>query len=257
MTWNEATELGKKLTRFEDNKQYIGLGVSIPHVLLMNPFSLPVVDPTSGKAVLNNELYKRLIQTVILAPTETPGYKEYLASLKRSFNNDDFMKTQTMAMFVMNFYLQLQPDFQKFNWDMVSLPTFADKPGIGTQPYPNALFLSSGSKYKDQAMEVLKFIASDEFQMNLSRNGWVPVIKNESVRNAFAKNTNYKDKNVINALFTNKPAPPSPGSPYDNIVRNVLQNRINSVLFDGVDLNTALRTAEEEANQRLVEAQSK
>lgn len=249
MTWDEAIELGKRMTRY-DGQQYIGLGVSVDHMLTMNPYSLPFVNE-SGKAAINTEAYRKLINKTILQPTDMEGYKQHIAGLKRTYNNDNFMKDKNMAMFVMNFYLQLQPDFNTFNWGIASLPVFSDLPGVGSQPYPNGLFITSTSKNKDHGMEVLKYLVSDEFQTSLSRKGFIPVVKSEAVRKAFALDTNYKDKNVEQALFTNKPAAPIVRHAYENLVSGPLKTNITKVILGEMDLNTALRTTEEEANKAL------
>ncbi|ULL16629.1 extracellular solute-binding protein [Paenibacillus sp. H1-7] len=250
MTWDEAIELGKKLTRF-DGRQYVGLGISVDHMLMMNPYSLPFVNETTGKAALNNEAYRKLVSKSIIDPISGEGYQQHLATLKRTLNNDDFMKEKNVAMFVMNFYLQLQPDFDTFNWDMVSLPVFPDLPGVGTQPYPNGLFLTNISKYKDQAMEVLKYTVSDEFQTMLSRKGFVPVVKSEAVRSVFAKDTAFKDKQLIPAMFTNKPARPIYHSDMEGLVTAPLKSNLMKVMTGETDLNTALRDAEEQANKAM------
>jgi multiple sugar transport system substrate-binding protein len=255
MTWDQAIELGKRLTRF-DERQYIGLGVSVDHMLTMNPYSLPYVSPSTEKAAINTDAYRKLVSKSIIEPTEASGYRDHLKSLKRTLNNNDFMKEKNVAMFVMNFYLQLQPDFETFNWDMVSLPVFSDLPGIGSQPYPNGLFLTSTSKYKDQGMEVLNYLVSDEFQTVLSKKGFVPVVKNEAVRKVFAQDSPFKNKNMIPAVFNNKPAAPIERYIHDRLVSTPMSKNITKVMMGDTDLNSALRLTEEEANKAL-EAETK
>ncbi|WP_028550312.1 ABC transporter substrate-binding protein [Paenibacillus sp. UNC451MF] len=250
MTWDEAIALGNRLTRFED-RQYIGLGVSINHMLTMNPYSLPFINEATGKAAINTSDYYKLISKTILEPTFADGYRGYLTSLNKTFNNDNFMKDKNMAMFVMNFYLQMQPDFNTFNWGIVSLPVFSDLPGVGSQPYPNGLFITSTSKYKDQGMEVLKFLVSDEFQTTLSKKGFIPVVKSQAVRDAFGQDTTYKDKQIIEALSTNKPAAPIIRSANDGLISTPLSVNLAKVIVGNMDLNTALRETEEQANKAL------
>lgn len=251
MTWEEAIELGKMLTRNDNGRQYIGLGPSIDHVLSMNSYSLPLVDKSTLKPAINNEKYKKLVETLAIAPTQVNGYKEQFAALKRTFNNNDFMKDKFIAMFIMNFGLQSQKEFETLNWDMASLPVFKDNPGIGTQPYPNLLFVTNTSKFKDQAMEVIKYVTSDEHQMTLSKKGYIPVLKNESIKKAFAQESNFKDKNVVKAVFTNKLAPSNVRTKYDGKVNGPLLKHITNVITGEEDLNTALRKVEEEANKAI------
>jgi multiple sugar transport system substrate-binding protein len=256
MTWDEAIELGNRLTRMDNGVQYIGLGLSVGHALLMNSLSLPYIDKNTGKAAINNDSYKRLVETLVLRPTQAAGYKERIRAINRTFNNDDFMKDRHMAMFVMNYGLQDQKDFQEFNWDMAPLPTFPEKPGIGTQPYPNILFVTATSKYKDQAVEVLKFLTSDEYQLDMAKRGFIPILKDEKIRKAFAQDMGYKDKNVVNAVFYNKVAATAPKTKYDGIVSGALNKQLIGLIKGEVDLNTALRQAEEEANKGIEAAKS-
>ncbi|MBD2862115.1 ABC transporter substrate-binding protein [Paenibacillus oceani] len=254
MKWDEAIALGKRLTRFEDGIQYLGLGVSINHMLTMNPYSLPFVDETGGKAAVNTDAFRKLISKSILEPTEANGYRQYLTSVNKTIINDNFMKDKNLAMFVMNFYLQLQPDFNTFNWGIASLPVFSDLPGVGSQPYPNGLFITSTSKFKDHGMEVLKYLVSDDFQMQLSRKGFIPVVKTKAVRDAFAQDTTFKDKQIVEALYTNRPAAPMARSVNEGLVLSPLGANLAKVIMSQMDLNTALRQTEEQGNKALEEA---
>ncbi|CAG7614767.1 ABC transporter substrate-binding protein [Paenibacillus allorhizosphaerae] len=256
MTWDEAIELGNKLTRNDNGTQYIGLGQSYIHVLSMNAYSLPFVDKATEKAAINSDKYKKIVDTLIMAPAKAIGYKEQIATLKRLFNNNDFMKERNIAMYVMNFGLQGQKDFESLDWDMAALPVFKDNPGMGTQPYPNFLFISNASKYKDQAMEVLKYVTSDETQLALSKKGYIPVLKNESIKNAFAQDSNVKNKNVVKAVFTNKFASPIARTKYDGKLNSPLQTNLIKAILGEIDLNTALRQTEEEVN-KAIEAEKK
>lgn len=251
MFWEEAIELGKKLTRNDNGTQYIGLGPSLNHILSMNSFSLPYVDKTTERAAIHNDKYKKIVETLALAPAQADGYREKVAALNRPFNNDDFMKERFIAMFFMNYGLQDQEAFSTMNWDMAALPVFRDNPGVGTQPYPNLMFIANQSKYKDQALEVLKYITSDDYQMTSSRKGFIPVLKNEAIMNAFGQDTKHKDKNLAKAMFTNKFAAPIVRTPYDSHVNGPLLKNITSVIKGEMDLNTALRMTEESANKAI------
>lgn len=251
MLWEEAIELGKKLTRNDNGTQYIGLGPSLNHILSMNSYSLPYVDKTTGRAAINNDKYKKLVETLALAPAQADGYKEKVAAINRPFNNDDFMKERFIAMFFMNYGLQDNDAFTTMNWDMAAIPVFRDNPGVGTQPYPNLMFIANQSKNKDQALEVLNYITSDEYQMASSRKGFIPVLKNESIMNVFGQDTKHKDKNLVKAIFANKFADPIVRTRYDSSVNGPLLKNITSVIKGDMDLNTALRTTEESANKAI------
>lgn len=251
MFWEEAIELGKKLTRNDNGTQYIGLGSSLNHVLSMNSFTLPFVDKTTERAAINNDKYKKIVEALAIAPAQADGHKEKMAALNRPFNNDDFMKDRFIAMFIMNFGLQDQEAISSMNWDMAALPAFRDNPGVGTQPYPNLMFITNQSKYKDQALEVLNYVTSDEYQMTLSRKSYIPVVKNESIMNAFGQDSKHKDKNLAKAIYTNKFADPIVRTRYDINVTGPLLKDITSVIMGEMDLNSALRKTEESANKAI------
>jgi ABC-type glycerol-3-phosphate transport system substrate-binding protein len=255
MTSDELLELSNKMTRNENGVQYAGFATSVMHPMRMNPLSLDIVDKKTQQAAIDNDKWKQFIQTVIINPiVQNPGYKEFVTQKKGMLFTNDFAKDRNLAMFAMNFGLQYAvKEFETLNWDMVSLPTFKDKPGIGTQPYPNFFFITATSKNKDAAMEILKYVTSDEHEMIESKKGNIPVLKNEEIKKVFGQDTLFKNKNMKNAVFFNKFAPPHAKSIYDDKVIGALDGNIKKVIYGEIDLNTAFRTAQEEANKAIEE----
>jgi multiple sugar transport system substrate-binding protein len=106
--------------------------------------------------------------------------------------------------------------------------------------------ISSTSAHKDEAFKVLSVALSDEVQTDLSRNAQMSVLKDRNVQEQFGKAfAGYDSKNVL-ALTKLKLAvihpfkytfTPSPAA--------LIMNAFNSVLYDGKDINTALREADE------------
>lgn len=71
-------------------------------------------------------------------------------------------------------------------------------------------------------MNVLNYVTSDEQGMIKSKNGIVPVLKNEEIKKVFGQDTIYKDKNMKNAIFYNKFADPHVKTIYDDKVAGPL-----------------------------------
>ncbi|UQZ83466.1 Bacterial extracellular solute-binding protein [Paenibacillus konkukensis] len=255
MTWDDAIELGKKLTRSEDGVQYMGLVISPPHLLRMNSYSLPVLDSASGQPNFGNPKMLQLLQTTVVRAAEDDGYRTVVRD-KGLPANDGFSKQRNVAMYVMNYGLQNGKDFEGLNWDVVSLPTFKDLPGVGTQPYPNFMFISANSKKKEQAMEYIKALTSDAFQSYYAKSGRIPVLKSDEIKKLFATETAYKDKNVKNALYSNKYAAPAPKSKYDSLVERSFNKQSKNIILNNPDLNTVLATIQEDA-VKTVEAEKK
>ncbi|MBD2861952.1 ABC transporter substrate-binding protein [Paenibacillus oceani] len=258
MTWDETLEIARKLNRTDGDKQYIGLAVSGSHMLRMNQFSLPYVDMQTDKPTIQNEKWRRLYQATIIDPAQDAGYKAKITELKNALPyRDALTKDQYLGMFV--FLSQMPftvPEMKTMNWEMVSLPTFKELPNVGSQSYPSYFTVTSLSKSKEAAMEVLKYLISDEYQMEISRKGTMPVLKNEAVQKAYAQDTEYKDKNFA-SVFYNKFAPISNKSIYDVAVEKTYTKDIGLIAKGEIDINTAFRNAEEAAVKAIAEAKNK
>jgi multiple sugar transport system substrate-binding protein len=136
------------------------------------------------------------------------------------------------------------------NWDIVSLPTV--KPGIGSQSYPSYFGITKMAKHKDAAMEVLKFMVSDEFQSNLARKGIMPVLNKEQIKQEFGKESPYRDRNM-KAVFYNDFAPIPERTPYDAKIINTYSSIFTQANTGKLDINSALLQAEEQANMAIEE----
>src|SRR5690606_2238243 len=124
---------------------------------------------------------------------------------------NDFVKEQTVGMFgyLSSLVYVWEENLKEVNWDMVSWPTLDSNKGVGSQSYPSYFGITSVAKEKEAAMEVLKFMVSDEFQTQMARNGIMPVLKNEAIQKELGKDSFYKDRNW-QAVFYNKFAPIPP-----------------------------------------------
>ena len=135
MTWDQALEIAKKLTRKEGEQQYIGLAASPAHILGSNQLSQPYTDPATDKPTFQDDVWKKLLQTIFISPAEDEGYKARATALKRIPYRLELTNTQELAMFVFNsqFPFIVPKDMEKIQWDLVALPTFKEKPKVGSQ----------------------------------------------------------------------------------------------------------------------------
>ncbi|TNJ63462.1 extracellular solute-binding protein [Paenibacillus hemerocallicola] len=255
MFWDDTIELARKLTRKEGDKMYLGFAASAPHLLGNNQLSQPYLDPAAEKATFTGDAWKKMLSAYFLEPAADQGYKERVTALKAVPYRLELTNSQELAMFAFHsqFPFAVPKDMEKIQWDLVALPTFKDKPGIGSQMAPFVFGITSISPNKDAAMEVIKYLASPEQQMNFSKQGIMPVIEDDQVKKAYAQESAFKDKNW-NAIFYNKPAPIASKSKYQLSVEGMLTKRIPDIVKGTVDLNTALREAAEEADKAVAEA---
>jgi multiple sugar transport system substrate-binding protein len=256
MTWDDTYALAKKLTRVDNGVQYQGLSFTQAHPIRMNSFSLPLVDPKTGKAGINTDKWKKILQMSFIDPylDLDPANRQ-----KAKINCSGALEgTQDLAMCVdlsSNPVTQVEA-LSKISWDMVALPTFKELPGVGAQMYPTYFSITSMAKNKDAAMEVIKYLSTDAYQVEASKNGNMPGVKSEAARKVLGQNTPFKDKN-FQAVYFDKAAPIAPKNVYDYAIEKVYVKDITNLVQGKVDLNTFLRDAEERGNQFLKEQTGK
>jgi multiple sugar transport system substrate-binding protein len=249
MTWTQTMDLAKRLTREDGGVQYLGFGMNPTLTTRMNPLSIPNADLATNTPTINkDDRWKRFYQTFFVDPLATPG------SIPTIPDNTTFVKDKNLAMMAyLSSLITIWTDqLKEVDWDIVSLPSFEDMPGVGSQINSINFGITSIAKNKDAAMEVLAYMVSDDFQTSLSKKGIMPVLKSESVRSVLGQESVFKDKN-FQAIFRNKPAPIPPKALYDAELVNVYAKYGTQVWQGTADINTALRQAEEEAKQKITE----
>lgn len=259
LTWDQAIEISKKLTRFADNKQYFGLSYNTTLMVRLNSYSLPLVDAKTEKPTINTEPKWKTLYQLFLDTTVDQGFQDYVKA-KSSFPYTPDFLSGSVGMLIGNSniaYIYPEERLSAFNWDMVSMPTFADNPGVGSQPFPWYFSITSKSNAKDGAMQALKFLASSEYQMEqAAKFGRVPVVKDPAVKSAIGKEMWLKGKNIT-ALTFNKMAPVAYQSPYTAMVRPFYGGGANNLAKRDMDINTALRTIEEQAQKEIDKSKGK
>ncbi|TMV45249.1 carbohydrate ABC transporter substrate-binding protein [Paenibacillus mesophilus] len=257
MTWDETYELAKKLTRMEQNVQYRGFSDRWGDTFFAaNPFELPYLDPKEEKSTFQNEGWKKIADNWLRFYT-LPGLK---FDLKTAFKEEDRKVFQTgiSGMTIM----ALDVPKWEFAWDIVSVPTYKEKPGIGLQANARYNFIMKGSKKQQAAFEVAAYMTSEEYQLKMAKDGLFPVLTDEKVKKVYMENDPvYKGKN-IKAFYYNKfasePQGRAPGLVNGvNAQDKYLLPEMMKVLAENKDLNSALRDAHEGAMKGLAEAKSK
>ncbi|GAA4866332.1 hypothetical protein GCM10023310_52430 [Paenibacillus vulneris] len=262
MTWDEVYELAKKMTREIDGTKYRGLSTFHGYLLRENPYGLRPLDPVTGKASLNTEEWKKLYQNLARI-YQIPGNNR---PNSRATNPElqAFAKEQTIAMAVINNdlnHVKLIPE--GMNWDVVSMPTFADKPKVADQPSPWMYSIMKTSQHKEAAFEVLAYLTSDEFFMSESKRGVRTPTTNDQIKKAFGSDSPLMGGKNVGAYYYNQsaPTPASGGSPelmslIPTGADAVVNNKLLDVILEGKDINTALREGDEEIN-KLIEGLKK
>jgi len=256
MTFDEVYELAKKMTRTEAGTTYRGFSANLNSVLRENPFSLPVLDPTADKLAVP-EKWQQLF-TNLKRFYEIPGntFNKTLADEANAFAGGN------VAMAINQFSTLLKmPD--TFEWNMVAVPTLEGAPKRTIQRGPAYWTIAKTSKYKDEAFEVMMAMLSDEMQLNDSKQGLPPTVNKKEIIDALGtEHPVFKTKN-LKAISFYPPTDPTPrrsGSVFDLdpiLQFTPLSNNFIEYVLGKVDVNTALRTTEEQVLKKLAEEKAK
>ena len=88
------------------------------------------------------------------------------------------------------------------NWDLVTLPSFANKPGISNQSDMHYYAIPQTAKHQDAAFQVLTALLSNDGQIELARSGKLPVVNDKAVEAEFMKdNRAFQGKNIAAFFF--------------------------------------------------------
>jgi multiple sugar transport system substrate-binding protein len=257
MTWDEAKELNTKLTRNYGGINYMGISASPNHILRMNQMSVPFYDPKTRKPLLTDERWRTALETYFIQHA-TSSYKAFSEAKKKLPYYTEMTATQELAMMVFNSQFPFDgPQYVKdMDWDLVALPVFKDKPKQGSQASPRMFAITNGAKNKDMAMEVIKYLTSVEMQTEFSKQGYMTVLNDDNVKKLIGSGSAFSNKNW-KAVYYNTIAPKSYQSIYDgDIMQKYLTPNVLKIVTGEMDINTALRNAQEQA-EKFIETQQK
>ncbi|MFE5322080.1 ABC transporter substrate-binding protein [Paenibacillus sp. NPDC056579] len=247
MTWDQVTELAKKLTRDDNGTAYRGLMPNVPERLAAQ-LSAPFVNPATNKAGIETPEWKRVLD-MTTAIHSIPGNSPILFNKEAS---DLFYKERTLAMLADINLLGDLSAFQDFHWDMVSFPVWPELPGTSPGIDAHLMVLSKTSSNKDDAFRVISAVLSDEVQMDMSRQGRYSVLKDSKIKDAFGLDLTWMAGKNLKAVNMT-PAKPYAQTVYDKEGITAVRNALKASVKDGKDTNTALREAAEAFNKKIDE----
>jgi len=248
VTWDEVIGVAKRMRRTDGGLEYYGIGSDVQPHLNLSSLSIPYVDPKTEKpTILTNGGWSTVFNQLV-EMKKTTDFK--------GLNASNFVQEKNLAMVdgLANAFLNF--DMTTLNWDLVSYPSYKSAPGIASQPLPTMFGITSISKHKEAAAEVLAYMLSEEVQKSLSERAIIPVLQSDTVMKAFAKNSKYKDKN-FQAILAKKFAPITPKVTYEAKARSIYGKYVPDLAKGTIDLNTAFRQIDEEMAKLIAEEKAK
>jgi multiple sugar transport system substrate-binding protein len=263
VTWEDLLVTARQLTRVDSGITYRGLVTAAAGGgLAINQYSLGHVNPkTTDKAAINTDQWKRYFESIVPLFT-VPGYNPTRETMAGGAQLKMFEQGTAAMLIAFNSYGIFNLPSLQLNWDVVSLPEMSSLRGIGAQPYPVYLGLSSTSKHREAAFLAISALLSGEVQIDRSsKYGVFSPLKDPKAKASFGDAGVWKGKNT-RAFTAQTPAAPAPAvrAEFKNIVEGELNKSFLSVVTGEKDMNTALREAEEAADkaiQQFLSQQSK
>jgi multiple sugar transport system substrate-binding protein len=253
MTWQQVIELAKRISQPADGIQY----KSLEPVNVLWPaseLSLPSVDPGTYKTLFEADGWKRIFQ-LFKQISDIPGNNTGKGQIA------GFLQDKTIGMWndfsdKLGQFDEAKKQGDTLNWDMASYPSLQELPGVSMQEISSVLLVTSTSKHKTEAFDVISYLSSKEVQMISSKTGRISALKDAGVKEVFGKDLEVLKGKNIQALFNTTPAPLPKITKYDIFVRPFIQSALKKVLNENLDINTALKQANEEANAAIAAQES-
>ena len=245
MTWEEIYDLANQIGNKSNGKYHSLIPTSITRMSIS--WMLRKVDEQTMRANFSTDDWKELYQ-LYRDIHLIPGNIEYGNEGNRFYKDLDTAMIVTYGGFL-GYLEQAHREGQDSSfWDFTTFPQRKNGPE-GLETEVRILMLSPTSKNKDIAFQVMNYLTSKEVQTIVSRNAQRSALAEEEIKNLFGADfESLKDKNV-DAIFKQKynvnPIP----TIYDNAIKPPLFNAFKRTILEGEDVNTALKRAEEEANQ--------
>ncbi|MDF2722058.1 MAG: extracellular solute-binding protein family 1 [Paenibacillus sp.] len=255
MTWEDIYGVAQKLSRTDGGVEYIGFNPAPLRYFRMNQLSIPLINPTTLAPTINtDERWAQFFRKYAEEFKATINDSKGSFTLDSGKQNDLFFDGRQAMLLSLPFIMTSRADqFKNIQFGVVSAPVLKDAPKNGFAPYPVNFAITKTSKNKDAAMEVLKYLVSDEAQQYLAKKGFGPVVKSVDVQKALGADSGAYASYNWQAVFHTSFAPYTFIGPYVGDLQTIYEKQFGRVINNEIDINTARRVAEEEAKAKIEE----
>ncbi|WP_282942155.1 extracellular solute-binding protein [Paenibacillus sp. RC67] len=254
MTWDEVKVLAAKLSRVQDGVTYNGMQPADTIETFGLGLSVPFIDEQTGRAKVATDEWKKVFEIAKEFNTIPGNEPKDAKNMYKAV--DQFFKDKNIAMmpyFGTRLQVAAKSDAELgFNWDVVAFPSFKETPGKTAEVDAQVFALSKTSKYQDEAFNVIQYLtASEEVQSNFVKLGRaLPSLKDDKLLKQFGEEYPVLKTKNVQSIFKSTTKTPHKTNKYDDLVRGKIKNAFAEHL-SGLDINSALRKAEEEANKEI------
>lgn len=248
MTWLDAIEVGKVMSRQDGGVTYRGLD---PENIgrIVRQMGMDYSDSKTMKSTMINPNWKTMFE-IGKAIYTIPGNEV-------SDVNGDYLKSffsGTIAMTArVNVLDQLEaPTKQGLNWDLAQYPSIPGIPNVGGDVDPHMLVIPPTAKHRDAAILVAKAMTHDETQLLMVKTtARLSPLKSAANKEAFASEKPYLQGKRLDSIFKNHPIRSPMRTKYFGQTGPIAKEAFKAYVAGTIDLNTALRQADEKINAYL------
>lgn len=246
LSWDDILDYTKKMTRDEGGIQYIG-GTIWSSVNMFKQYGAPYVN-SKNEPYLTSDAHAQVAR-LFEKFFDIPSYIKGNTYIHSSFFDKGNIAVYPGWISGMATALAKPPAFQ---WDLTSFPVYKERPGMGAPVDYLVLMISKTSKHKDAAFYVINELLKDEVQAKVNQVGsWMTVLKDVQIKQSYANELNVFAGKNLKAVFGVAPTPNPPYTEYRVEVTQAMNDSAKKMALEKLDINTALRKAEEEAVQLI------
>lgn len=247
MTYEDLLTLSRRLTRSEGGVQYYAYRWADLYTVGYQ-FGLPVISPKTGRADLQTDGWKYALNFI-------KQMNDMGNVSKDKVTHDAFFKEKRLAIYPqwMGAAYNLLLNAPGLNWDMGPMPNHRDTPKVSGPAKPIYLMAFTESKNKEQTMMAIAHLTSSpDVQTIISETGRISVLNDEEIKKKFGSKVDLLKGKQTSAVFQYPFGKLPHTTAYESQAWDGLDTAPASIM-NGVDVNTALRTAEEAANKKVDE----
>lgn len=284
MTWEQVFDKARLVSKGEGKDRVYGF--SFDHYFRSNdpffymdeyvkPLNLRKFDDKAENMTVNTPKWENVWTTFskLIAEKIIPGDDMEMPDMQDSqynpFQYDSFLSGRVAMM--LSDYSFINSDlsdamknadkikgFTKFDWDVVTLPSHTEAPGVsGFVNLSNIFAINQKASNPDDAWDFVKFVSSDEWAKLRSRSSYELVSRQKHLKPKDGADFN------IAAFYTMKPVPPTENNDdeiflkYTNLweVYDIGQTLFQEVLDNKKSVSDALKEWESKGNQLLKKKQ--
>lgn len=249
MTWDQTIELAKRLSRTDNGIEYKGLHYEEIGRIAM-ALSPDFVNRKTERANVNNEMWKSIFllgQKIITIPGNMP------VEVDSGYTNAFYLRQDTAMLASINTFFAAEAAIKSgFKMGIAQYPAYPDHPNTYGYVDPGVMLITKTSKFRDQAMQVIAVATSDEVQLAAAKKlGKTSTLKNPEMKKKLGAEVSFLQGIDLQSIFKSNPAPAPAFSVYSLSGRSIIRAKYKDFIAGKLDVNTALKQAEEEINKTI------